>query len=182
MGGWDLRWSRLGRVAAVLFIAAGCSGGGAGAPMPRMDASVESDGAEAATDSGAPSPAEAGMPPRSDAGTPPRSDAGHALSTDGGSTDTSDAAGVPPSVTKLDVGAPDADGAVALELAVSGGRGGALVASVAFARAGGAFVPATLDGQSADPSTGKLTVTWRPLADIGFRDEMSMSASPPKPW
>lgn len=102
---------------------------------------------------------------------PPPSDAGHPLSTDGGSADTSDAAGAPPSVTKLDVGAPDADGAVVLELAVSGGRGGALVASVAFARAGGAFMPATLAAQTADPSGGKLTVTWRPLADIGFRPD-----------
>src|SRR5689334_20736323 len=127
MAGWDLRWSRLGRMAAIafLFVATGCSGGGAGGPMPRMDASFKGDGAEAGSDSGA-SPREDAAPPLADAGTPPPSDAGHPPP-DGGAPDAADA-GVPPSVTKLDVGAPDADGAVALELAVSGGRGGALVA------------------------------------------------------
>jgi hypothetical protein len=82
---------------------------------------------------------------------------------------------VAPSVTKLDVDAPDADGAVALELAVSGGRGGALVAAVAVSRAGGVFAPATLAGQSANPSTGKLTVSWQPLADIGFRPDPTVT-------
>jgi hypothetical protein len=142
-----------------------------------MDAGSQGDGADAGSDSGAPpredaAPplADAGTPPPSDAGHPPPADAGHPAPPDGGAPDAADA-GVPPSVTKLDVDAPDADGAVALELAVSGGRGGALVASVAVARAGGAFAPATLAGQSANPSSGKLTVTWRPLADIGFRPD-----------
>ncbi len=170
-------------------VAAACSGGGAnpGSLMaPGTDAGRASDagdgGGGARADGGVlppadasyPPPADASRPPPADAGPPPPVDAGPPPPTDGGAPDRSDAGGVAPSVTKLDIDAPDADGAVALELAVSGGRGGALSASVEVSRGGGAFAPATLAGQSADAAGGKLTVIWRPLVDIGFRPDATV--------
>lgn len=140
--------------AAIAFagVAAGCSGDGGGphfSTPPGTDAGPASDAGEAGPDV-----ADAGQPPGTDGGAPDRADAG-----------------IAPSVTKVDVGAPDVDGAVALQLTVSGGRGGLLVASVEVSRAGGAFAPATLAGQSAAAAGGTLTVTWQPLANIGFRPD-----------
>jgi hypothetical protein len=130
------------------------------------DASPPSDAGDAGTDGG-------GLPP-ADAGPPPSSDAGHPPPTDGGAPDRPDAGGAAPSVTSLVVDAPDAEGMVALELAVSGGRGGALSASVEVSRGGGAFTAATLAGQSANAAGGQLIVTWRSLADIGFRPDSTV--------
>jgi hypothetical protein len=164
----DRGWVWAGRtVSAIAFAslaAAGCSGGGADDSVTVIPGTDAGPGGGDAGRAGATG---------SDGGAPP-SDAGHPSPTDGGGPDRTGPTGTPPSVTKLDVDAPDEDGAVALELTVSGGRGGPLVASVAVSRGGGSFAPATLAGQAPGTTAGLVIATWRPLADVGFRPDSTV--------
>ena len=146
--------------------------------MPRIDAASASDAGEVGSGDGAPPradagapPVDAGTPPPVDAGEPPPVDAGRPPSPDGGAPDAADA-GVPPSVTKLDVDAPDADGAVALELAVSGGRGGT-AGGVGGSRARGRRVRAG-DARRAE----REPVDWQADRDLAAARRHRLSTGP----